>query len=283
MDCELLYPLTVDLLRLVDLYAVYQLIQHTGRQLLRPCVFADGGNEHIRCHGLAAQLIHFRAERLDLFRQFLLFRLISAGHFGKAFIGQLARNIVLIDTLKQSIQFLVTGLQGCKLFFFQLTVKRHTLLGAAHHGLQEIILVMACKLCKPPDLTKHHLLQEIHTDIMRRGTSASVALIVGAVKILDIRIALIEMEVEIAAAIGAYQEAGEHIAFPVVGSALADFPPLLLDLFPYGTINDRLMHILENDPVFTVILDPLFVLVGFGIGLEVEDITAILLEGQFGG
>lgn len=41
------------------------------------------------------------------------------------------------------------------------------------------------------------------------------------------------------------------------------------------------MHILENDPVFTVILNPLFVLVGFGIGLEVEDIAAILLQGQY--
>ena len=41
------------------------------------------------------------------------------------------------------------------------------------------------------------------------------------------------------------------------------------------------MHVLENDPVFTVILDPLFVLVGFGIGLEVEDISTILLQGQY--
>jgi len=140
---------------------------------------------------------------------------------------------------------------------------------------------MACELCKLPDLAKHHLLQKIHTDIIRRGTSPSAALIVGTVEILDFRVPLVEMEVEIAATISAHQEAGKHIAFPFIGAALADFPPLLLDLLPYGTINNRLMHILENGPVFKVILDSLFVLVGFGIGLEVEDITAILLEGQY--
>ena len=98
---EFLHPLTVDLLCLVDLNAVDQLIQHTGRQLLRPCVFADGGNEHICCHSLAAQLVHFSTERLDFLGQFLLFRFIPAGHFGKAIVGQLARNIVLRDRLSR--------------------------------------------------------------------------------------------------------------------------------------------------------------------------------------
>ena len=71
MDRELLHPLTVDLLCLMGLYAVDQLIQHTGCQFLCPCVFTNGGDEHIRCHGLAAQLIHVRAERLDLLGQLL--------------------------------------------------------------------------------------------------------------------------------------------------------------------------------------------------------------------
>ena len=68
------------------------------------------------------------------------------------------------------------------------------------------------------------------------------------------------------------------------GQPLFPFPIDLLrqlDLLPHSTVNDRLMHILKNDPVFTVILDPLFVLVGFGTGLEVEDIAAILQQGQY--
>ena len=114
---------------------------------------------------------------------------------------------------------------------------------------------------------------------MGRGTGPPVALVVGTVEILDIGVALVEMEVEVIAAIGTYQKAGEHIALPIVSAALAYFPPLLLDLFPHGTVNDRLMHILENDPILTVILYAFFVLVGFGVGLEIEDITAILLQG----
>ena len=112
---------------------------------------------------------------------------------------------------------------------------------------------------------------------MRRGTGTSIALVVGAVEILDIRIALIEMEVEIAATISTYQQAGKHIAFPIARAALADFAPFLLNLLPHGTIYDRFVDVLENDPVLTIILNPLFVLVGFGVGLKIEDITAILL------
>ena len=112
---------------------------------------------------------------------------------------------------------------------------------------------------------------------MRGGTGASIALVVGAVEILDIGIALIEMEVEIAATIGTHQQAGKHIAFPIARAALADFSPFLLNLLPHGSIYDRFVDVFENDPVLTVILNALFVLVGFGVGLEIEDITAILL------
>ena len=45
---------------------------------------------------------------------------------------------------------------------------------------------------------------------MGRSTGAAVALVVGAVEILDLRIALIEMKVKVAAAIGADQQAGTY-------------------------------------------------------------------------
>ena len=128
-------------------------------------------------------------------RQILLLILIPSGHFCKTVVGELTGNIVLIDTLKQSVQFFITGLQGCKLFFFELAVKCYTLLRATHNGLYKIVLIMARKLCQPLYFTKHYMLQEIHTDIMGRGTSPSVALVVGTVEILDFGIALIEYEI----------------------------------------------------------------------------------------
>ena len=65
-----------------------------------------------------------------------------------------------------------------------------------------------------------------------------------------------------------------------VGAAFADFAPLLLHLLKYGPFDDRLVDVLEDDPILTVILQPFFVLVGFGVGLEVKNVTAILLQRQ---
>jgi hypothetical protein len=41
------------------------------------------------------------------------------------------------------------------------------------------------------------------------------------------------------------------------------------------------MHILENDPILTVILDPLFVLVGFGIVLKLRISPKYSWRGQY--
>lgn len=113
---------------------------------------------------------------------------------------------------------------------------------------------------------------------MGGSTAPTVALIVGTVEILNLRVTLIEMEVKITAAISTDQKPGEHIALAFVGAALANFAPLLLNLFKDRPLNDGFVDILEDDPVFPVIGKPLFVLVRLGVGLEVENLTAILLR-----
>ena len=115
---------------------------------------------------------------------------------------------------------------------------------------------------------------------MGRGTGAAVALIVGAVEILDLRIALIEVKVKVAAAVGADQQSGKHIVFSVVGTALADFAPFLLHLLIDSPLDDRLMDILEHHPILTVIVDPLLILVGLGISFEIENVTTVFLKGE---
>ena len=47
---------------------------------------------------------------------------------------------------------------------------------------------------------------------MGRGAGAAIALVVGAVEMLDLRIALIEVKVKVAAAVSADQQAGKHIS-----------------------------------------------------------------------
>ena len=92
-----------------------------------------------------------------------------------------------------------------------------------------------------------------------------------SVSTADLRVPLIEMKMQVVSAIGTDQQTGKHILFALVGAALADFPPFLLNLLPHGAVNDRLMDIFENHPIFTVVFDPLLIFVRLGVGLEIED------------
>lgn len=66
MDHKMLLPYPVNLLRLMDFDVIDQLIEHPGGQTLGSCVFTDSRDKHIRCYGLAAELVHFSTEGLDL-------------------------------------------------------------------------------------------------------------------------------------------------------------------------------------------------------------------------
>lgn len=278
VDGQFLNPLPVDFLSLIDLNVIDQLVYHSGYQLLRPCVLSHSGKKHICRDGFTAELVQLFAERLDLFGKRGLFFLIALGHFGKAFIRQLAGKIIFVDSLKQTIQFTVTGLCYGQLFLFQLPLQLNGFLGATHNCLLEFILITHSVLGEPFDLTQNHLFQKIHTDVMGRCTSPPAAVVVGAVKVFDIVISLIEMEVQFMTAIRTNQQAAEHITFAVLRLSPANLATLFLNLFPDHTINNRLMHVFENRPVFPVIGNPLLVLIRLGIGLEVQYIPAILLQ-----
>ena len=113
---------------------------------------------------------------------------------------------------------------------------------------------------------------------MSRCAAAPATVVIGTVEILDIVVTLVEVIIQVVTAIRADQQAAEHIPFPVLGFPSANFPTFFLNLFPDGTVNNWLMDILKNGPVLTVIGNPLFVLVRLGIGLEVQDISALLLQ-----
>lgn len=91
-------------------------------------------------------------------------------------------------------------------------------------------------------LVENDLLQEVQPDIVGRRAFTQPRIMVLATEKLDIVVVLIEMEVQIAAAVSTDQKAGEHIMLAFVGTALADFPPLLLHLFKDGSFNDRLVE-----------------------------------------
>lgn len=62
--------------------------------------------------------------------------------------------------------------------------------------------------------------------------------------------------------------------------ALSYFASLLLHLFPSGSINDRLVHIAEYRQIFRIVGNPFLVLVGFAVGLEIDNISSILLQAK---
>ena len=65
--------------------------------------------------------------------------------------------------------------------------------------------------------------------------------------------------------------------FSVAGTAFAHFSAFLLYLLKHGTFNNGFVNILEHHPIFRVVMNPLLVLVGLGVGFEVQNITTILL------
>ena len=71
------------------------------------------------------------------------------------------------------------------------------------HFLEKIVLVKAGILRQTTDFAENDLLQKVHSDIVRGAAGAAIALVVGAVEILDLRVSLIEMKMKVAPAVGA--------------------------------------------------------------------------------
>ena len=143
VDTKPLLPYAVDLLSIEHFNLLNQFVQHPGRQFSRSGVLTDKTDEHICRHGTAALLLYLGAELFYFLRQLLLLVLIPPGHFCEAVIGELAGNIVLIDALKEAVQFFVTGKERFQLFFLQLAVCLFRLLRMTDHRFYKLILIEA--------------------------------------------------------------------------------------------------------------------------------------------
>ena len=98
---------------------------------------------------------------------------------------------------------------------------------------------------------------------------------------LDVMVILIKMEVQIATTLGTLHHAGKNAWLLGNGRALAPCPGFQrLYLFPSRPINDGLVNIEEDRPVFFRVFNAAFHLVGLGISLEVDNIAAVFLQGK---
>ena len=151
-------------------------------------------------------------------------------------------------------------------------ILRH-LCGTAHHRLDEVVLVLVGERGQPVYLVQHHPLQKLQPNVMGLGALTEAGIMVLTAKEFDVVVALIEVEIEIADALRAFQIAGKHAGF--LGDSGPPPASLLfhaLYLFPGGPVNDGLMDVEEDRPVLLRVLDPLLHIVG----LEVNYIAAIL-------
>jgi len=86
------------------------------------------------------------------------------------------------------------------------------------------------------------------------------------------------MKPELVTAVGASQQLGEDALFTVflLRCAVLDLPAKLLNKLESLPVDDRLMYAPENDVLFFGIHKPFLVLEGFGIGFEIDEVSAIL-------
>ena len=105
---------------------------------------------------------------------------------------------------------------------------------------------------------------------MRLAALAIAGVVILATEKLDVVVVLIKVEVQIAAALGTLHHAGKGAWLLGDGGALAPGSGLQrLYLFPSGPINNSLVNIEEDRPVFLRVFDPALHLVGFGVAFEV--------------
>lgn len=100
---DFLDPVTAGLVRGGNRDTLYKLIEYRGRQLLQVGVSLDKGHKLSHAHGVLLLLVQFGLENLDIGGQCALFFLIGGRQFRESLVCQLAGNVVLIDTLKQSV------------------------------------------------------------------------------------------------------------------------------------------------------------------------------------
>ena len=81
---------------------------------------------------------------------------------------------------------------------------------ASDHGLDKVIFVFAGEAGQPLDLVQNDLFQEVQPDIVRLAALAIAGVVILTTEKLDVVVVLVEVEIEVAAALRAFQQAGEY-------------------------------------------------------------------------
>ena len=130
------------------------------------------------------------------------------------------------------------------------------------------------------EFQQHHLLQRIGPDIVGFIAGSPIAPVVGTVKVFNGAVGVVDVVMQLVAAVGTVQQTGEHILLGVLGFPALCPLPEPLHLLPCGGVDDGFMVVFKDGPVFFGVFQAALVFEGLGIGLEIDKRTCVLPEGQ---
>ena len=271
----------VLLFRVVHVDMVDQLRHHALGNFGGVGVPPDSCKKCVNVHPLALALFQLQPQRLDPLGVLPLLLLVPLGHLRKPGVADFLAHVVLVQPFKKPVQLFVPRQKPIQLPLLPDPLVLRHFCGAAHHSFNEIVLVLVGETGQPVHLVQHHPLQKFQPDIVGLGALAQTGIVVLATKEFNIVVALVEVEIEVAAALRAFQNAGKGAGLLGDGGPPPACPLFhALHLFPGGPVYNGLVDVEEDRPVLLRVLDPLFHLVGLGVGLEVDHVPAILLQGE---
>ena len=114
VDHDPLRPVLSPALGLIHVDALYKLMEDGGRQRFHLHELPHRFQKLLLAESPVVLPVTLALQFLNVLFELLLFLVVPLGHFHKAFIRQLTRYIVLIDTFKQPVNFFIPGNQLLK-------------------------------------------------------------------------------------------------------------------------------------------------------------------------
>ena len=187
---------------------------------------------------------------------------------------------IFIDTFKQPVNLFVPRHQLLEVLLSVPALPLIVLGGFLSQQLGEFLGVVFQVADHAVEFQQYHLLQRVGPDIVGFVAGAPIAPVVGAVEILNGAVRVVDVVMQLVATVGAIQQTGEHILLGVLGLPALRLLPELLHLLPCSLVDDGLMVVLKDSPIFFGIVQTALIFEGLGVGLEIDQGARVLPEGQ---
>ncbi len=242
----------------MNIYGVHHIVQHRRCQLLQVQVFLCLSDKSINILRLIFLILYFVFEHFNLDSQVSLFPLVIIRQHLKTSFGQFAVDHVLVNTLKQSVQFSQTIFGFLQGSLFGRKVFLCFLASLCTQRSAERILIIGNTLDHQPHVLKCTFFQHNGSDEVSIADLLALFTGSGAYEVVLSGFKTVAgAVVQFLTAIGTADEAGEHIGLACSGGSAL----VLAKLLHTGEgffVNNRFMGVFENLPLLWRVFDFLF-------------------------